>query len=107
MLLAEKNQNWPVSPVRETPAALPPVPWDGTRHSTSTLNRPPFRQSVVALGLQPASDAAGSIESVGASRVGPACGAAPLASSSPATALLPPMNAAVSATLARWPDGFV
>src|SRR5205085_3691638 len=52
-LEAEKNQNAPVSPVRET-ACPAPVPSPGTAQVTSAWNREPFRQRWSGAGEQPA-----------------------------------------------------
>src|SRR5262249_6299553 len=112
MLLEEKNQNWPVSPVSGTAVAFPLVPCAGTRQETSTLKRLSLRHSSLALGLQPASvDESGLRSRVEGLRSGAASevvsSTLDACSSSGARSPFPPAKAAVSATLARLPDGLV
>src|SRR5450631_4545755 len=51
MLLALKNQKYPVSPVKDTADAWPFWFAVGTRHLTSARKRPPFKQSAVGPGV--------------------------------------------------------
>src|SRR5258705_474053 len=75
MLLVEKNQKYPVSPVSAAAVPTPLVPWDGTRQLTWALNRPPFKHSVCASTTQgPVAPAASSETKPDFSAAGAAAG---------------------------------
>src|SRR4249920_684100 len=106
MLLAEKNQKYPVSVVSGAANPTPLVPCAGTRHETSTLNRLPLRHSAVALGEQ-----AASTEDTATLDFGPwtldsvTLDLRPWTLDSASTEATPPSKAAVSAMLASVPEG--